>query len=174
MDKENTRSSSPMSKTCQSCANSKVRCVRTAGQQPCNRCRRLGKECVYRQTRRRFYGFQKDLRIEALELKVNELMGTIVASSLTDTDVGASETRGNTLGGSEPDARSVVDEDVIDRGLLTIEIAEIFFGTFKTAMTEYFPFVVIPPQVTAEQLRREKPFLFLAVLASSSFTDMPL
>ncbi|KAK2823893.1 hypothetical protein FQN49_007512 [Arthroderma sp. PD_2] len=51
----------PLSKACQNCANSKVRCVRNTDRDACNRCHRLGKECANRQTRRRFNGFQKDL-----------------------------------------------------------------------------------------------------------------
>ncbi|KAM5474653.1 hypothetical protein MferCBS49748_000059 [Microsporum ferrugineum] len=67
-----------------------------------------------------------------------------------------------------------VDKDVVDQGFLTMEDAERFISTFKASMTEHFPFVLIPPHVMAEQLRRERPFLFLAVISSASYTDMPL
>lgn len=100
-------------------------------------------------------------------------MGTIAASSLKDTNSDTLDARSNTPR-SETDAGGIVDEDVVDRGFLTMETAEMSLNIFRIAMAEYFPFVVIPAQVTAEQLRREKPFLFLAVLASSSHADMRL
>ncbi|KAM5437517.1 hypothetical protein McanMca71_000869 [Microsporum canis] len=153
----------PLSKTCQSCADSKVRCVRDADSDTCSRCYRLGRECATRQTRRRFNGFQKDLRINALESKVNELMGS------RDAMVPPTGTTGAFQAGVD-----AVDKDVVDRGFLTMEDAERFISTFKTGMTEHFPFVLIPPHVMAEQLRRERPFLFLATISSASYTDMPL
>lgn len=38
---------------------------------------------------------------------------------------------------------------------------------FKTRMSPLFPFVVVPAHITAEQLRREKPFLFLNIVMVS-------
>ncbi|KAM5464740.1 hypothetical protein MauCBS54593_006833 [Microsporum audouinii] len=102
-------------------------------------------------------------RINALESKVNELMGA------RDTTVPPTSTIGVFQAGVD-----AVDQDVVDRGFLTMEDAEHFISTFKTRMTEHFPFVVIPPHIMAEQLRRERPFLFLAVISSASYTDMPL
>jgi hypothetical protein len=64
--------------------------------------------------------------------------------------------------------------DVIDQGFLTMEAAEALVSTYKTQMIPHFPFVVIYSYETAEYLRREKPFLFLAILATASFADMPL
>ncbi|KAM5458448.1 hypothetical protein MaudCBS49596_000362 [Microsporum audouinii] len=102
-------------------------------------------------------------RINALESKVNELMGT------RDAMVPPTSTTGVFQAGVD-----AVDKDVVDQGFLTMEDAERFISTFKTGMTEHFPFVLIPPHVMAEQLRRERPFLFLAAISSASYTDMPL
>lgn len=55
-----------------------------------------------------------------------------------------------------------------------METAQSFVDIFKTDMMLYFPFVVISPQVTASDLRQQKPFLFLAVLASAAYSKMPL
>ena len=38
-----------------------------------------------------------------------------------------------------------------------------FFEVFMTKMVPLFPFVVLPPGMTAEKLRREKPFLYLNI-----------
>ncbi|EED15032.1 conserved hypothetical protein [Talaromyces stipitatus ATCC 10500] len=67
-----------------------------------------------------------------------------------------------------------MEKDPITHGILSIDTAECLLGTFKKEMIPHFPFVVIPPETSAEYLRREKGFLFLAILASSSFADMPL
>ena len=64
--------------------------------------------------------------------------------------------------------------DVVDRGFLSMEAAEKYLEAFRTIMTPQFPFVVVRPQVSAQQLRRDRSFLFLAILASASYEDMPL
>ncbi|ORY01446.1 hypothetical protein BCR34DRAFT_98070 [Clohesyomyces aquaticus] len=45
---------------------------------------------------------------------------------------------------------------------------------YKSDMMPHFPFVIIPPHVTASQLRHEKPFLFLALLSVACFHDLPV
>jgi hypothetical protein len=55
-----------------------------------------------------------------------------------------------------------------------MDTATSLLDTFKGEMIPHFPFVIIPPEASAEDLRREKSFLFLAILASASFADMPL
>lgn len=39
---------------------------------------------------------------------------------------------------------------------------------FRDEMCPYFPFICIPDSVSAQDLRRDKPFLYLAVLAIST------
>ncbi|XXG98168.1 hypothetical protein Hte_004489 [Hypoxylon texense] len=50
------------------------------------------------------------------------------------------------------------------------EEAETYLGIFRTHMLRYLAFVYIPPNVTASQLRRERPFLFRAILAVTTPT----
>ena len=64
-------------------------------------------------------------------------------------------------------------KDVIDDGLLSMESANSLLHAFKTAIMPHFPFVMIAPHVTGEVLRREKPFLFLAILAATSYETWP-
>ncbi|KAH8703487.1 hypothetical protein BGW36DRAFT_369406 [Talaromyces proteolyticus] len=156
---------SPLSRTCQNCADSKVRCVRN-GEEVCTRCRRLGKECVERKARRRFYGFQKDLKIKALESKIDELKRTRTASSRSRSP--------NSVDSIDAAPIHIAEEDVIDHGFLSMDMAESLVHTFKNDMLSHFPFVIIPPLVSAADLRREKPFLFLAILVSASFLDVAL
>ncbi|BCS25703.1 uncharacterized protein APUU_50414S [Aspergillus puulaauensis] len=149
-----------VSKTCRNCAESKVRCVRTPDSaDTCNRCRRLGKECIYRQSGRRFKGFEKDRKIAALESKINELI------------VDDHSTGGRSKSSVDGDASL---EDIISRNFLDIETAERYLDIFKTRMTPHFPFIVISPDLSLQELRQEKPFLCFSILAAASFENMPL
>ncbi|RYP83023.1 hypothetical protein DL769_001492 [Monosporascus sp. CRB-8-3] len=119
-------------------------------------------------------------RIEALESKIDELMRSRAPSP---TDINSSNPearRERSFSGSSPGSCNGAIQlprssgDVIEDGLLTMERANHLVGIYKSTLTTHFPFVVIPPQLSAESLRQEKPFLFVAVLASASFHDMPL
>ena len=68
----------------------------------------------------------------------------------------------------------ISDTDVIAAGLLTIETASSLLSTFKMTMTDHFPFVRVQPQQTTEEIRQQRPFLFLAIIAAASYEDMPL
>lgn len=50
------------------------------------------------------------------------------------------------------------------------EEAEAYFEIFRSHMLRYLGFIYIPPNTTASQLRREKPFLFRAILAVTTPT----
>lgn len=65
-------------------------------------------------------------------------------------------------------------EDIISRNFLDIETAERYLDIFKTRMTPHFPFIVIPPDLSLQELRQEKPFLCFSILAAASFENMPL
>ena len=67
-----------------------------------------------------------------------------------------------------------MSKDVIDDEMLDMEAASRYLEIFRTVMVHRFPFVVISPSVTAQELREKKPFLFLTVLAAASYENMPL
>ncbi|PUU74790.1 hypothetical protein B9Z19DRAFT_936824, partial [Tuber borchii] len=58
--------------------------------------------------------------------------------------------------------------DVIGRQLLGIEMAREIFDHYVEDLVPHFPAVVFPPGTTADEVREEKPTLFLAILASAS------
>lgn len=60
------------------------------------------------------------------------------------------------------------DIDIIDRGLITVEMAEGLLNTYRNELTHQCPGVVIPMDWTAARLRVEKPALFHAVMAAAS------
>ncbi|CCX31467.1 hypothetical protein FPQ18DRAFT_340918 [Pyronema domesticum] len=63
--------------------------------------------------------------------------------------------------------------DVIDRQLLSMEMAATLFSFYKQNMAPHFPAVVFPPETTAAELRKSKPTLFLAILTAASGKSHP-
>jgi hypothetical protein len=57
-------------------------------------------------------------------------------------------------------------EDVISRGIITIENAEESVQHFRTTASNA-PFVIISPDTPLDYLRRQKPFLLLTILAAN-------
>jgi hypothetical protein len=49
------------------------------------------------------------------------------------------------------------------------EVSDALLENYQALMAKYFPFVVIPLNTTAQHLRASKPFLFLSVMAVSSY-----
>lgn len=63
--------------------------------------------------------------------------------------------------------------DVVGRGLLSMSTARRLVETFKSVLHFPYPMVHIPPSYSADQMRVEKPVLFLAVIAAASIMDQP-
>lgn len=63
--------------------------------------------------------------------------------------------------------------DVIDRGLLTAEMAATLFDCYVQKMIPHMPAVVFPAGTTAADVRKEKPTLFLAILSAASASNYP-
>lgn len=47
----------------------------------------------------------------------------------------------------------------------TLSEADSLLNIFREEMYSKFPFVVVPPTITAEELRRERPFLYNTIMA---------
>jgi hypothetical protein len=69
-------------------------------------------------------------------------------------------------------AREQQPADVVERGLLTMALASELLARYTTDMCHHLPGVVLPPGITAAELRASKPILFLAVMATAS-SEMP-
>ncbi|KAI9650505.1 hypothetical protein NHQ30_000521 [Ciborinia camelliae] len=63
--------------------------------------------------------------------------------------------------------------DVVDRGLITADIATKMFNCYVERMAHHMPAVVFPAGTTAAEIRKTKPILFLAILSASSGTNYP-
>ena len=63
--------------------------------------------------------------------------------------------------------------DVIDRRMISSELANIFFDRYVKHMAPQFPAVVFPAGTTAAEIRKTKPTLFLAILSVGACTSHP-
>ncbi|KAI5369730.1 hypothetical protein Slin14017_G006090 [Septoria linicola] len=72
-----------------------------------------------------------------------------------------------------PDKPFEESRDAIDKGLLTMDTARQLFETYKTELFRHYPLVHVSPLTTADEMRREKPTLFLAIIAAASAKENP-
>lgn len=154
-----------------------------------NRCARLGKHCVFRPARRRDNSAKRDSyatsffiwtqralltsltrRIQALEQQVQDLLRTQHPGPITQQPLpqGAPSIASSSSSTLEPPPPG----DVIDEDIVTIERADTLVELYKSDMMPHFPFIIIPPHVTAATLRHDKSFLFLAILSVACFHDL--
>lgn len=62
--------------------------------------------------------------------------------------------------------------DPFQRGILSVEHGQELLDSFRSKMTSYFPFVVIPDSFSVRELQQQKPHLCIAVLAAASFRNV--
>ena len=64
-------------------------------------------------------------------------------------------------------------KDVVDKGLLSMDTARQLLELYKTELYPFYPIVYITPACTADDLRRTKPTLFLAIVAAAAGKKYP-
>lgn len=67
-----------------------------------------------------------------------------------------------------PDKPMPPTSDPITSGMISMATARQLFQTYKTDLFPHYPLVHIPARITADQMREEKPALFLSVIAAAS------
>ncbi|KAL1846292.1 hypothetical protein Plec18170_009281 [Paecilomyces lecythidis] len=72
----------------------------------------------------------------------------------------------NAQSSHSPDLR--MNEDVVDRGIITMETAHELVYLFINDLAPLFPVVVLPTDTNVAQLRQSKPVLFLSVVAAAA------
>jgi hypothetical protein len=165
----------PYGHACSNCAHSKCRCILYRIGGPCERCRRLNKECRPAETvRRRNPRKVTASKTARLEEKLDGLVSLIKAGQ-SGKDITSSSFNDihnvPVLTPPMEDATtssypSSVFQDVNAEPSLTE--AEECLLCFKRYHSQYFPFVYIPSTTTAQELRQDKPFLWLCIMAVSS------
>ncbi|KAK5167027.1 uncharacterized protein LTR77_007756 [Saxophila tyrrhenica] len=59
-------------------------------------------------------------------------------------------------------------KDVVQTGLISMATARQLFESYRTDLCPIYPIVVIPESTTADELRKTKPALFLAIIAAAA------
>lgn len=67
-----------------------------------------------------------------------------------------------------------VPRDVIDRGLVTLDLAQTLLDEYRTKAVYHFPFVLPDAESDINSLRFNSPFLFLCIMTSMLFKDCSL
>ncbi|KAJ5082899.1 hypothetical protein N7532_011942 [Penicillium argentinense] len=103
---------------------------------------------------RRQKSTKSSIEVSALEEKLDRMVALLTASNPS-----ALESSGPNLS-SGMSSTAFSDESAANP---SDREGQFLLKIFTTSMVPLFPFVVIPPHMTADQLRQEKPFLFLAI-----------
>ena len=171
------------SKTCQRCMRTDRQCIFTAPQKRKQRKRtdtRVAELEREVQAMRALFDRKPDIieeepaDFEEQPSKPNASRSTATTSAVSSEFIGS---------GSSPGSKSPHDDhtprdwsppafsphtDVVEREILTMEEANQLFQSYNNDLTQYYPTVVFPPEVSAADLRRTKPTLFLAVISAAA------
>ncbi|KAG8624994.1 hypothetical protein KVT40_006745 [Elsinoe batatas] len=180
-----------LNKACEPCRALKVRCLPAIqGPSPaCQRCLKFDRICVYASPHRKKQRKRTDARVAELEKEIVAMRALLEQSQpsdkassrpSTDAAVSSSAQRPNISTGRDPqmtpDSLSISASqtgDIVERGTITAKEAQRLLDTYRAEFVPHFPLVLIPEHQTAEQLRREQPLLFLAVMATASSKAHP-
>lgn len=156
---------------CSECAKSKCKCISRPGG-ACERCDRLKKICVQGQSSRvrRAQRNNPIARLDQLEGKLDNLVsilgsgGTLStpSPSIDHISPGASSSSVSSSIGASTVPASLTSTASVEPS------AEQHLDYFRNHLLKYFPFLHLPPEIGAHQLRRDRPFLWLCLVAAAS------
>lgn len=188
----------PYGLACASCFKSKCKCVARPDGDGCQRCYYLNKQCRPSDSLRRRTTEKKPsskARIADLENKLNSLISQVQSRNV-DSDGGDTTQRHNSAPPEPPSqpsatwATSVQPLDTAENEVLqdsdhteddgdgilgsvrwsgiSDAEAETLLDTFRSCMLHHFAFVHLPAHLTAHNMRRDRPFLFRAIVCAAS------
>lgn len=127
-------------------------------------------------------------RMKQLEQRVEMLVGMLASTGATPASLEMTEPSTSTTGtastgpaqsspscdgfdddSSEASLPTFAAYDAVDAGLLDEVEAIMLLNEFRQNCPSYFPFVVLEDSVDANTVRREQPFLFLAIMAAMTY-----
>ena len=167
----------------------KIRCIPdgdTSGQKKCQRCVRIGRDCVFPTPQKRKQRKRTDARVADLENQIRSLQGNLLDRKNSESAHGSNvSSQIPTPFSSEPPTGFVADRRQPSQGAdayaqdawsdvqngnapLSPTMATEFFATYNTELVNHFPAVVFSDGTTVESVARDKPTLFLAVMAVSA------
>lgn len=171
-------------RACEYCRQHKVRCDldQRDPSGSCSRCLKANRDCIsgsYSRKRRK----TTDSRVLDLESKVERLTSRLneIERKSGDKSEKEHEQTTNRQDRAESDTpilptvaiQQLPDtiqpgSDVIDRGIVSVELAGRIFQHYVVELSTMIPAVVFPPGTSSSDIRRHKPILFLAILTAAS------
>lgn len=180
-------------KACDACRRQKTRCFPDPGgdSPDCQRCIRSSRACVFSAQQRRKQRKRVDTRIGALEAELKALKSLLQSSqatgshqstespelgkkSLPDSDWCSEnskrlESQDTSLSSAaNPRKVDAFSSDFVGRGLVPMAAATALFWSYVHELAPYYPVVIFDPALSATDLRRTKPVLFLAVITAAA------
>ncbi|KAK4117909.1 hypothetical protein N656DRAFT_744575 [Canariomyces notabilis] len=168
--------SGPYSLACISCFKSKSKCVARPDGEGCQRCHRLKRQCSPSNSLRNRSNEKKQTsaaRIAELESKLDGLISQLQPSNIHVSELIDRDVDGITrapLSQAPLPPPVVTPVSVLELPKLQISNAqdETLLSTFRSSMLPHFPFIHLPAELTAHQLRRDRPYLFQAIACVST------
>ncbi|KAH7333048.1 Zn(II)2Cys6 transcription factor [Rhexocercosporidium sp. MPI-PUGE-AT-0058] len=170
----------PYGKACANCARSKCRCIIRHAAGPCERCRRLNTECRPAESVRRPRSWRKPVpsRMARLEGKLVGLV-SLIKAEINQTGLAKQPTKllkrilQPPVSALTPSTEGSAGSPYIGQSLTTEfepspDEAERYLIDFRTLKSKYFSFIHIPFTTRAQDLRRERPFLWLCIMLINS------
>ncbi|KAK9319612.1 hypothetical protein V1517DRAFT_310580 [Lipomyces orientalis] len=186
----------PYGRACLNCSRAKCKCILRNDGECCERCHRLNKECKPSPTVRKRKSRVIFSQTARLEQKLDGLV-SLLKSTARSNPASENVTSGwNLTNANAPTPTSNVSSDrstdpvsaclsltpltpassatsrfpyALPRDVEpTAEEAEYYFEMFRKQKLKYFAFTYFPEDITAQQLRQERPFLWLCIMAISS------
>lgn len=186
---------------CAVCATAKAKCLRTSDEPgaPCDRCKRLGKDCSGQVHQPRKKRTPKASKTSQLEERLNGLVDLLRASGEFSSD--SSRTRQSSSSQPE-DKPGSSQEPPSDSSHAATNVTHIpqswnkhapprcicraqagdvplqtrpdeeLLSIYRNDLMPVFPFVVLPADSTPERLKAERPFLFSAIRMAASISDV--
>ncbi|KAK5452023.1 hypothetical protein LTS15_007746 [Exophiala xenobiotica] len=151
---EPDRTRSP--RACFPCAHAKAKCEFEVEESICNRCRRLKKPCAGQVPGAHRRKSRPASDVARLERKLDGVAAVLAASKRVGSSL-------------LPNQLSISDSTVLSPSDHVGQILKdneelLILNAFRKDLGQHFPFVVIPPHMTPDDLKDAKPFLFMTVM----------
>ncbi|KAH8645827.1 hypothetical protein BX600DRAFT_478039 [Xylariales sp. PMI_506] len=156
----------PYGQACTNCARAKCSCI-TGIEGRCERCHRLGKECIpVVSTRKRGSRPRRSARTgsrERLEERLNDIVSLL---QVDQQRPGGSRPSLLGVGLNGPPAISPLHSAISIQCLRSED--ENCMDIFRNGHLKLYPFIYLSPTVTARELQLDMPFLWMTIVASST------
>ncbi|KAJ5085829.1 hypothetical protein N7532_010600 [Penicillium argentinense] len=177
----------PYGRACLNCTRAKSKCILLSNGNGCERCQRLKKDCRPSPSVRKRNGRSSASRTAQLEAKLDNIVSLLQANggapglpadwenatTINTARPNILPCQATNLNSTPPGIPSPVPSAPGDSPLVEFwkslrispEEAEKTIRNFRTNNMRYIPFIHIPPNVTSQQLRTEKPFVWMCIMA---------